>query len=312
MPKTVSPKQVARAIGVSESSLKRWCDQGLIEVQRTAGGHRRIPVSAVVQFLRSGDYSLAHPEILGLPATAGRSDWTLERARPRLREALIGGEEEACRQILLDLYLAGHCLSTICDQGIAETFHEIGALWECGDVEVYEERRACEMCLRAVHELRHLLPPPPVDAPVAFGATLDGDPYTLAVTIAELVLRDSGWNAQSLGHMLPFATLHTAIERHAPRLLWLSLSTIRDEDSFCTEMNRLFDKAEQARTALVIGGRSLSPEIRRRIRYSSYCDTFLNLQDFAETLISATSARRDHPASGDMSNSSSNVTGLHQ
>jgi predicted site-specific integrase-resolvase len=26
----LTPKQVARAIGVSESSLKRWCDKGVL------------------------------------------------------------------------------------------------------------------------------------------------------------------------------------------------------------------------------------------------------------------------------------------
>ncbi len=284
MSKLVSPKQVARAIGVSESSLKRWCDQGLIEVQRTAGGHRRIPVHGVIQFLRDRQYALAHPELLGLPATSGTSDWTTERARQRFLTALIAADEAVSNQIVLDLYLAGHSMSSICDQVVAGAFHEIGSLWQCGDVEVFEERRACEMCLRTVHELRQLTRQPALDAPVALGATLDGDPYTLAVSMSELVLRDAGWNASSLGHMLPFSTLHAAMARHTPRLLWLSVSVIRDEQRFCEEMNSLFDHAERLRVALVIGGRSLEPEIRRQIRYSAYCDTFQNLQDFAETL----------------------------
>ena len=38
MNELVSPKQVAHAMGVSESSLKRWCDQGLIPTVRTAAG----------------------------------------------------------------------------------------------------------------------------------------------------------------------------------------------------------------------------------------------------------------------------------
>ena len=48
MKKLISPKQVARAIGVSESTLKRWCDRGLIPMTKTAGGHRRMEVEAVV------------------------------------------------------------------------------------------------------------------------------------------------------------------------------------------------------------------------------------------------------------------------
>lgn len=288
MPQLVSPKQVARAIGVSESTLKRWCDRGLIEAHRTAGGHRRIRLDEVIQFLRQGDYQLVHPEILGLPATTGSSEWTLQRAAERLRNALIDAEEEVSRQIVIDVYLAGHPISGICDQVIATAFHEIGALWECSEIEVYEERRACEICIRLVHELRHLVQPPGGDAPIALGATLDGDPYTLAVSMGELVLRDGGWNAMSLGHLLPFATLQKAIERQQPRLLWISISAIREADRFCDEMNRLFEIAQSHGTAIVLGGRALSLEIRRNIHYSSYCDTFKHLDDFTSTLLAST------------------------
>ncbi len=44
----VTPKQVGRALDVSESSLKRWCDNGEIATQYTAGGHRRIALTAML------------------------------------------------------------------------------------------------------------------------------------------------------------------------------------------------------------------------------------------------------------------------
>ncbi|REJ93532.1 MAG: helix-turn-helix domain-containing protein [Planctomycetota bacterium] len=46
----LTPKQVARAISVSESSIKRWCDRGAIATQYTPGGHRRIPLSGLLEF----------------------------------------------------------------------------------------------------------------------------------------------------------------------------------------------------------------------------------------------------------------------
>ena len=49
----LTPKQVARAIDVSESSIKRWCDKGVIETQYTAGGHRRITMAGLIEFVRS-------------------------------------------------------------------------------------------------------------------------------------------------------------------------------------------------------------------------------------------------------------------
>jgi excisionase family DNA binding protein len=91
MNEQVSPKQLARAIQVSESSVKRWCDQGVISTVRTAGGHRRIPVADVLRFLRDNRYDVVRPELLGLPATVGRSARVRDRAVEQLREALLGG-----------------------------------------------------------------------------------------------------------------------------------------------------------------------------------------------------------------------------
>lgn len=285
MRERLTPKQVARAIGVSESSLKRWCDRGLIPFERTAGGHRRMVMSDVVSFLRNGGYKVVRPDILGLPATSGRTGWTLDQARERFLSALVIGNDDACRRILIDLYLSGHGLAAIGDRILAESFRQVGHLWECGDLEVYEERRGCEICVRLVHELRALQEQPPTTAPVALGATLDGDPYTLAVAMAEVVLREAGYRATSLGHMLPFNTLHAALEQQRPRLMWLSVSSIRDLDRFAEEVNRLHEACVARGTALVVGGRALSEEVRKRLRYCAYCDTFEHLQACAESLL---------------------------
>ncbi|MCA9055592.1 MAG: DNA-binding protein, partial [Planctomycetaceae bacterium] len=197
------------------------------------------------------------------------------------------GDEELSRRILIDLYLSGHPLATIGDEIIAAAFCSVGELWECGDVEVYEERRACEICLRIVRELRALQEPAPADAPTALGGTLDGDPYTLAVSLAEVVLRDAGFRACSLGHLLPFSTLHAALERCRPRLMWLSVSAVRDEPQFIAHVNRLQAAASDQGCAFVIGGRALQPDLRRQLTYGAYCDTFQHLYAFARTLLHA-------------------------
>ena len=54
----LSPKELAQAIGVSESSLKRWADEGLLRATRTAGGHRRIPLAEAIRFLRDTQATL--------------------------------------------------------------------------------------------------------------------------------------------------------------------------------------------------------------------------------------------------------------
>ena len=79
--KLVTPKQVAQAIDVSESSLKRWCDRGLLTTVRTAGGHRRLALDDVFQFLRQSGQQLVRPELLGLPSNTGQAATVIDRAR---------------------------------------------------------------------------------------------------------------------------------------------------------------------------------------------------------------------------------------
>ena len=282
----VSPKQAARAIDVSESSVKRWCDKGVIHTEYTAGGHRRIPIGAFLKFLASSNRQLIRPELLGLPATTGQTVRVIDRAAQQLTSALVQGDEASCRAILLDLYLAEHSVARICDLVIAAAFEEIGSRWECGDADVYQERHGCEITLRVLYELRALIPPPPVDAPIAIGGATEGDQYRLGTNVVELVLRDAKWNAVSLGDNLPFQSLGAAIEQHRPRLFWISASHIADEEQFLAEYQELYDSFGLD-VAFVVGGRALAEPIRQQMQYAAYCDNLQHLEAFAQTLHSS-------------------------
>jgi len=276
-----SPKQVARAISVSESSIKRWCDSGRIPTQYTAGGHRRIPIAGLIAFLKTSKYEIARPEVLGLPATAGQTDWVFERAFKQLTAALLQGDHDLTRRIILDLYLANHTLYRICDEVIAKAFFSIGDRWACGDAEVFEERRACQICTSVLHEVGLTLKAPPEYAPLAIGCTPPGDQYTIATTMAELVLREANWRAVSLGSNLPFDTMQSAIQKHKPQIFWLSVSYLCEPGLFVQAYHELLEFVGQE-TAIVVGGRALNRKIREQMQFSHFCDNMQHLSNFAQ------------------------------
>ncbi len=282
----LTPKQVARSLDVSESSIKRWCDKGDIPTQYTAGGHRRITLADLMKFVQESKHILVRPEALGLPPTSGQTARVIDRARDQLTAALLDGNEAVCRQIAVDLFLAEHSLSVICDDVLAAAFRHIGERWSCGEAEVYQERRGCEMTLHLLHDLRSYLPAPADDAPVAIGGAAAGDQYSLGTAMVELVLRDARWNAVSLGDNLPFETLAAAIRDRRPKLFWLSCSYIKDETEFLAGYNRLYDEFGME-VAFVVGGFELTESIRQRMKYSAYCDTMQHLDGFAQTLYTA-------------------------
>ena len=283
----VTPKQVAQAIGVSESSVKRWSDQGLIPTERTAGGHRRLPVRGVLQFLRGSGHSLVRPEILSLPPTALGREATLEQTRDELMAALDEGDEERFRAAGFNLFLAGYSAVDVCDQVVTPAFRRLGDRWQHGEIEIYQERRGSEICLKFLHELRVSLPSPEPDAPLAIGGTLEGDWYALPTTMVELVLREAGWRAQSYGTGHPAETLSIALRDRKPRLFWLSVSWLPSENDFVERFQKLYDTAAECGTALAVGGRALTETIRRRITYSAFCDNMGHLVAFASALAPA-------------------------
>jgi excisionase family DNA binding protein len=260
MKELLSPKQVAASIGVSESSLKRWCDQGVLRTERTPGGHRRIRLGEVMRFLREQSQPLVRPELLGLPAGTGAGPRSIGKAADALLDSLKSGDGDRVRRIVFDLFLSGNGIVRICDDLVAPALREIGDGWACGAVQVYQEHRACEVLNRVLYDLRQILPPSPPDAPLAMGGTPPGDQYRLATLMVELVLVEQGWNAVSLGSSLPYNTLAAAVRIDSPALFWLSYTAPEPVEASREGLAAILEAAP-ASMAVVLGGRSLDSSL---------------------------------------------------
>jgi methanogenic corrinoid protein MtbC1 len=240
-------------------------------------------IAEVVRYVREQNHVLVSPEILGLPPASEHASTALTHGGPRLADALLAGDELVARQIVFDLYLARHSRSVIFDEVIAAAFREIGDRWECHDADVYQERRACEIAMRVLFDLRRVQQVPERKW-LATGGTIEGDLYSLPSAMAELVLRDCGFYATSLGTSIPFVSLVKAVQETKPKLFWLSVSHIREGLDFVSEFATLSQACAAADTALVVGGRALTEELRQRMTYSAYCDNMQHLEAFATTL----------------------------
>ena len=289
--KYFSPKKVARSIGVSESSLKRWCDAGHIQAIKTAGGHRRITKADVVAYIRQSKNQIVEPEALGLPNINTVEIVDYADAQNQLFGAILAGNEERCRTILMHLFISGVELADLFDHVVSPTFQRVGEKWDCGDISVYQERRGCVMCLNACQDLRGLLKPHEPDAPVAIGASTEGDHYMLPTTAVELVLKSEGWNAENLGSNLPFSSLIEAAQTYRPSLFWLSVSHLADEAAFVAGFNQFAENVSPG-TFVVIGGNSLTTSIRSRINNAICCDNLSQLATTVRGLKTALSERK--------------------
>jgi len=149
MKDVLSPKELAAAIGVSESSLRRWVDSGVLKFSRTVGGHRRIPLAEAVRFIRDSHANVVRPELLGFaPLTtppAGTPNPAAEA--DRLYEALLAGDSALARGIVLSLYLTGSPLTSLFDGPLATCMHRVGELYLHSPKGILTEPRATDIVL---------------------------------------------------------------------------------------------------------------------------------------------------------------------
>jgi excisionase family DNA binding protein len=212
----LSPKDLAEALGVSESSLKRWVDAGKIAAMRTEGGHRRISLAEAVRFIRETGANVVHPDLLGMPEIS-------RAGAERLFHHLRGGDVLGARGWLLGRYLAGASVEELCDGPVREAMHTLGELWRHDQSGIFIEHRATDICLQVLAQLRNTFSPP-ADGPVALGATPEDDPYLLPTFMAAMVMSSCGLRTVNLGPDTPVSAMAAAAAEHQPSLVWISAS----------------------------------------------------------------------------------------
>ena len=256
MEKLLTSKEMAEAIGASESSLRRWTNSGVIVTSRTVGGHRRIPLSEAIRFIRETKATVVRPDLLGL--THGVNDPTF-RTEPEgaetIHQGLLDGNGDRVKGKLLATYLGGTALATIFDTMVQPAMKRIGELWQHDAAGILVEHRALDICLSAVNQLRGLLPPAPAGAPVAIGGAPQGDRYILPSLMAATVLADAGCLDVNFGADTPVEILGNAAAEHKASFVWLSISAIEFKTPLQRDVEKLADQLRANNTRLLIGGR---------------------------------------------------------
>jgi excisionase family DNA binding protein len=277
-PEYLSTAQAADVLAVSVSTVKRWVDEGVLPAHVTAGGHRKLLRSEVLALARQGDLPRGTPAGLGAatdPDAFSRS----------LRDALVGGDGPAARAVVRRAYDAGLPVEALADRVVAPAMAEVGHQWETARLDVWQEHRGTELCAAALYDLREVLEARAERGrPVAVGAAPEGDPYTLPTLLAQLVLLDAGWEAVNLGPNTPLASLAKAVRELRPRLVWLSVSHLRDGREFVAAYRDFYRAAEHQGAAVAVGGRALAEPVRSSLVYTTHGDGLTHLAAFARTL----------------------------
>ncbi|MBL0869756.1 MAG: hypothetical protein IBJ18_04190 [Phycisphaerales bacterium] len=287
MEQTLSPSQLARAIGVSESSLKRWVDEGALQASRTVGGHRRIAIQEAVRFIRAIGASLVQPDALGLSTLRELPpDWSRrEDMSGTLYEALEAGHHARSTAMIHGLYLQGWSPAAIFDGPVRDAMTKLGTLWLHAEWGIVVEHRATNIAIQAISQLRMLLPSTTASSPMAIGCAIDKDPYLLPSLMASAVVADQGFCDVNLGPLTPLSVLKNAERAYQPRLVWIAASVSEDRDALIADLCKYGRELRERNCELLVGGRAVEDVPAAAVPEMTLCRSMAQLADVAKGIL---------------------------
>ncbi len=199
-------------------------------------------------------------------------------------DLLKKGDSKELAARIVNQQVLGVSLCSLLDNAIAPAMWAIGRMWEAGELDISQEH-LCSQTLRDALAVvgSHLTAKINQPEPVAIGCCCGTEYHDLASMMIALVLRESGYDAKSLGGILPVANLLRAIDNFKPDLIWVSYSVIRDEAVVIRENATVFEHL-LPHQKLVIGGQALTGKLRRQLKFHFTGDCLEHLQRYVESI----------------------------
>lgn len=241
MTEMLTAPQVARLLGVTATTVKRWEADGVLQSSLTPGGHHRFRRGEIDRFLHT---------------QGGKSD----DIESQLVELMVSGDDS--------FQLQGRMMEMRGQLGawfrvaneLGKALTELGRQWQSGVRTVAEEHVATRRFQHALWSCVSSLPSPRRDRTCLLAAA-EGEEHTLGLSLAKLCLREAGWNTMWLGSPTPNDVLVDAIRQYRPQMVAVTASDFsRESDALSTQYRNIADAARQCGAQIVLGGTGAWPD----------------------------------------------------
>ncbi|MEK9506962.1 helix-turn-helix domain-containing protein [Gemmatimonadota bacterium Y43] len=255
--------QVAELLDVHPSTVKRWCNDGDLEIDKTGGGHRRIALHEVLLLAELREI----PTLLDGFAPYQDRVWTaiqeavgeqrFDGVRELAMEWLKTGELWRISRLLL--VLGRHPaveFAAFCDDVVRGFMQSVGAHWSTGELRVGEEHLASESLAEVLIRLREpFATAPDASRPLAVVGSMEGVRHGLGSWCVRLLLERHGWEVCFLGTDVPMEDFAAIQQSREASLVCISFASPAGAADMVRAMRILARFYEADRPfALALGG----------------------------------------------------------
>lgn len=283
--KSLTTKEVARLCRVSDATVKRWAEAGLIKSERTSGGHRRFRAEEVARFQQKQGIGLKQSHGDECALTSARRRPTKKRSSSTLLDSLLTGREEEISDVFISAYLNGEKLENIFDDTFCPAMRRVGELWYAGDISIAQEHLATRAAMNALHKLRSVLPVSDITGEIAMCCAFEGDLHELPTHLAQLIFENEGFEVVNFGGNTPLYSFAEEVGCYAPNVICFSVTVITDIERLARDYKEFRERIAKLKIPIVFGGRVFDePCVRARFPAELYARDFKTVASFAREI----------------------------
>jgi excisionase family DNA binding protein len=256
----LSTADVARLFNVTETTVKRWADDGELKCQKTPGGHRKFEIRSVIEFADKnhfdpvGTLELSGEDRLSEPIRIA----ILSRDYPTLVDAFVAKALSPDRNDLYEYltYLYEHkiALWEIYDLVVRAGMREIGARWVRGEVDISHEHRASAETMDALSKLQTHVYRKAASGKKALLACLDGELHEIGLHAVANIFDAEGWHAINLGARTPYPSIVKTAKDLQPDVVCISITQPQNITDLGRKLAELETAVRSYGGRLVVGG----------------------------------------------------------
>lgn len=295
----LTTQQASELLQVHESSIKRRCNAGTLACTYTPGGHRRIPLGALLDYARVESLPSVLTPFAGFETEVWlaldelRRDDVLDSFTDLGFKWLYHGYSRYVRDVIDLLTAEGVKHGRVFDRLITAIMYRIGHGYVDRELTIGDEHRMTQHVRDILMHLEPLRNVPSSSrqddgVPTAIVGCARSEVHELGALMTRRILEFNGYNVQYLGLDVPTEEFARAQQKFKASLVCVSImppQTTRDAINVVRLLDDLYRKSSPYR--LVLGGSALNDQAPGDLRTRNLAEvvSFSELNDFEHWLL---------------------------